>query len=85
MNGDKIPDKNKKKRLKIAMLTTTFFPQVGGAEHSIKWLAETLAEKGHEVYLFTPYEADEFINTDERVFLKRIVVERKYAHGKVEI
>lgn len=52
------------------MLATTFFPKVGGAEYQVKWLAEGLAKRGHEVYLFTPYEADEFINTDERVFLK---------------
>ena len=58
------------KKLKIAMLTTTFFLQVGGAEYQVKWLAEELAKREHEVYLFRPYVAEVFINTDERVFLK---------------
>lgn len=65
------------KRLKIAMLTTTFFPQVGGAEYQVKWLAEELAKKGHEVYLFTPYEAEEFIDVDDRGFPKNIALRRK--------
>ena len=65
------------KKLKIAMLTTTFFPQVGGAEYQVKWLAEVLAKKGHEVYLFTPYEAEEFIDVDDRGFPKNIALRRK--------
>ena len=65
------------KKLKIAMLTTTFFPQVGGAEYQVKWLAEELAKKGHEVYLFTPYEAEEFIDVDDRGFPKNIAIRKK--------
>lgn len=49
------------KKLKIAMITTTFFPNVGGAEYQVKWLAEELVYRGHEVYLFTPYNADEYL------------------------
>ena len=59
------------------MLTTTFFPQVGGAEYQVKWLAEELAKKGHEVYLFTPYEAEEFIDVDDRGFPKNIAIRKK--------
>lgn len=62
------------KKLKIAMVTTTFFPQVGGAEYQVKWLAEGLAKKEHEVYLFTPYDAEEFIDSDERGFPKNIAL-----------
>lgn len=65
------------KKLKIAMLTTTFFPQVGGAEYQVKWLAEELAKKGHEVYLFTPYGAEEFIDVDDRGFPKNIALRKK--------
>ena len=68
------------KKLKIAMLTTTFFPQVGGAEYQVKWLAEELAKRGHEVYLFTPYEAEEFIDVNERGFPKNIAVRKKNAN-----
>ena len=63
------------------MLTTTFFPQVGGAEYQVKWLAEELAKRGHEVYLFTPYEADEFIDADERGFPKNIALRKRNANG----
>lgn len=69
------------KKLKIAMLTTTFFPQVGGAEHSVKWLAEELAKRGHEVYLFTPYEAEEFIDVNERGFPKNIALRKRGANS----
>ena len=62
------------------MLTTTFFPQVGGAEYQVKWLAEELAKRGHEVYLFTPYEAEEFIDVNERGFPKNIAVRKKNAN-----
>jgi len=68
------------KKLKIAMLTTTFFPQVGGAEYQVKWLAEELAKRGHEVYLFTPYEAEEFIDVNERGFPKNIALRKKNAN-----
>ena len=68
------------KKLKIAMLTTTFFPQVGGAEYQVKWLAEELAKKGHEVYLFTPYEAEEFIDVDDRGFPKNIALRERGAN-----
>jgi glycosyltransferase involved in cell wall biosynthesis len=68
------------KTLKIAMLTTTFFPQVGGAEYQVKWLAEELAKRGHEIYLFTPHEAEEFIDMDERGFPKNIVLRNKSAN-----
>jgi len=69
------------KRLKIAMLTTTFFPQVGGAEYQVKWLAEELAKRGHEVYLFTPYEAEEFIDVNERGFPKNISLRKQGANS----
>ena len=59
MDKDKVQE-DKMKKLKIAIVTTTFFPQVGGAEYQIKWFAEELAKRGHEVYLFTPYEAEEY-------------------------
>ncbi|HIH97295.1 MAG TPA: glycosyltransferase family 4 protein [Thermoplasmata archaeon] len=68
-------------KLKIAMLTTTFFPQVGGAEHSVKWLAEELAKRGHEVYLFTPYEANEFIEKNEKGFPKNISLRKGSANS----
>ena len=68
------------KKLKIAMLTTTFFPQVGGAEYQVKWLAEELAKKGHEVYLFTPYGAEEFIDVDDRGFPKNIALRERGAN-----
>ncbi|NMX21343.1 hypothetical protein C5S30_02675 [ANME-1 cluster archaeon GoMg4] len=68
-------------RLKIAMLTTTFFPQVGGAEYQVKWLAEELAKRGHEVYLFTPYEANEFIDVNERGFPKNIALRKRGANS----
>ena len=68
------------KKLKIFMLTTTFFPQIGGAEYQVKWLAEELTKRGHEVYLFTPYEAEEFIDMDERGFPKNIVLRNKNAN-----
>ena len=69
------------KKLKIAMLTTTFFPQVGGAEHSVKWLAEELAKRGHEMYLFTPYEAEEFIDVNKRGFPKNIALRKRGANS----
>ena len=69
------------KRLKIAMLTTTFFPQVGGAEYQVKWLAEELARRGHEVYLFTPYEAEEFIDVNKRGFPKNISLRKQGANS----
>ena len=69
------------KKLKIAMLTTTFFPQVGGAEYQVKWLAEELAKRGHEVYLFTPYEANEFIEKNEKGFPKNISLRKKGANS----
>jgi glycosyltransferase involved in cell wall biosynthesis len=68
-------------RLKIAMLTTTFFPQVGGAEYQVKWLAEELAKRGHEVYLFTPYEAEEFIEKNEKGFPKNIALRKRGANS----
>jgi len=68
------------KKVKIFMLTTTFFPQVGGAEYQVKWLAEELAKKGHDVYLFTPYGAEEFIDVDERGFPKNIVLRNESAN-----
>ena len=68
-------------RLKIAMLTTTFFPQVGGAEYQVKWLAEELARRGHEVYLFTPYEAEEFIEKNEKGFPKNISLRKRGANS----
>ena len=69
------------KKLKIAMLTTTFFPQVGGAEYQVKGLAEELAKRGHEVYLFTPYEAEEFIEKNENDFLKNIALRKRGANS----
>jgi glycosyltransferase involved in cell wall biosynthesis len=69
------------KKLKIAMLTTTFFPQVGGAEYQVKWLAEELAKRGHEVYLFTPYEAEEFIEKKENGFPKNIALRKRGANS----
>ena len=69
------------KKLKIAMLTTTFFPQVGGAEYQVKWLAEELAKRGHEVYLFTPYVAEEFIDVNERGFPKNIALRKRGANS----
>jgi len=69
------------KKLKIAMLTTTFFPQVGGAEYQVKWLAEELAKRGHEVYLFTPYEADEFLEKNENGFPKNIALRKRGANS----
>jgi len=68
-------------KLKIFMITTTFFPKVGGAEYQIKWLAEELAKKGHEVYLFTPYEADEFIEKNEFCFPKNISLRKGGANS----
>lgn len=68
-------------KLKIAMLTTTFFPQVGGAEYQVKWLAEELAKRGHEVYLFTPYEAEEFIEKNEYGFPKNISLRKRGANS----
>jgi len=68
------------KKLKIAMLTTTFFPQVGGAEYQVKWFAEELTKRGHEVYLFTPYEAEEFIDVNERGFPKNIALRKRNAN-----
>lgn len=63
------------------MLTTTFFPQVGGAEYQVKWLAEELAKRGHEVYLFTPYVAEEFIDVNERGFPKNIALRKRGANS----
>ena len=63
------------------MLTTTFFPQVGGAEYQVKWLAEELAKRGHEVYLFTPYDAEEFIDVNERGFPKNISLRKGSANS----
>ena len=69
------------KKLKIFMLTTTFFPQVGGAEYQVKWLAEELTKRGHEVYLFTPYEAEEFIEKQESGFPKNIALRERGANS----
>ena len=79
MDKDKVQE-DKMKKLKIAIVTTTFFPQVGGAEYQIKWFAEELAKRGHEVYLFTPYEAEEFIDIDDRGFPKNIALRKKNAN-----
>ncbi|MBP2029964.1 glycosyltransferase involved in cell wall biosynthesis [Methanohalophilus levihalophilus] len=62
---------------KIAMLTTTFFPQVGGAEYQVKWLAEELSKNGNEVSLFTPYEANGFIESYGKYPLVNISLRKK--------
>ena len=67
------------KKLKIAIITTTFFPQIGGAEYQIKWFAEELAKRDHEVYLFTPYDAEEFIDVGENGFPKNIALRKRDA------
>lgn len=63
-----------KKKIKVAMLTTTFFPQVGGAEYQIKWLTEELAKNGNEVYLFTPYDASQFIHSEYKTSISNIAL-----------
>ena len=66
-----------KKNIKIAIMTTTFFPQVGGAEYQVKWLAEELSNEGNHVFLFTPYDSSEFIDSSSDNFLLNIPLRKK--------
>ncbi len=69
--------------MKIFILTTTFFPQVGGAEYQVKWLAESLAERGHEVYLFTPYDAQNYIDKTNG-FPKNIALRKRGSSSLID-
>ena len=44
--------------MNICLLTTTFFPLIGGLEIVVHNLATALADLGHKVYLVTPYRKD---------------------------
>lgn len=43
----------KKRKLKIAQLTPYYFPSIGGVEVAVKYISEELAERGHDVLVFT--------------------------------
>ena len=43
------------KKLKIALLATSFLPSKGGAEIGLSNLANLLSRKGHQVYVIIPF------------------------------
>jgi len=44
-----------RKKLKIAMLTAFYFPHLGGTERYVDDLSQALAERGHDITIFTAY------------------------------
>lgn len=42
--------------MNIGLFTDTYFPQINGVGTSVHTLAEGLRKRGHNVYIFTPYD-----------------------------
>jgi len=60
--------------MKIAMLTSFYAPHQGGTERYVKDLSEALAERGHEITIFTHTAAEK--RTSEKNRIPRISIER---------
>lgn len=52
-------------KMKIVITNTTYPPTVSGAALVAQRLAESLAERGHEIYAFAPSDKGEFYQTKE--------------------
>ena len=50
--------------MNICLLTSTFFPLIGGLEIVVHNLATALTYLGHNVYLVTPYRGNRKLDKD---------------------
>lgn len=54
--------------MNIGIFTDTYFPQLNGVATSVQTLRRELEKKGHQVYIFTPYDPRQQQETDDHIF-----------------
>ncbi len=54
--------------MKIGIFSDTYMPQINGVVTSIQMLKKQLEKRGHEVYVFTPYDPKQKYEPDSHVF-----------------
>lgn len=54
--------------MNIGIFSDTYFPQLNGVATSIQTLSRELRKKGHNVYIFTPYDPRQQHEPDENIF-----------------
>lgn len=54
--------------MNIGIFSDTYFPQLNGVATSIQTLSRELRKKGHNVYIFTPYDPRQPQEPDENIF-----------------
>ena len=53
--------------MKIALVTTSFLPKIGGAEFVVHYLAHHWAKQRHEVCVFNPTTDDSYFDDNYEV------------------
>ena len=54
--------------MNVGIFSDTYFPQLNGVATSIQTLSRELRKKGHNVYIFTPYDPRQTQEPDENIF-----------------
>lgn len=54
--------------MNIGIFTDTYFPQLNGVATSVQTLRRELEKRGHQVYIFTPYDPRQQQETDDHIF-----------------
>ena len=54
--------------MNIGIFTDTYFPQLNGVRNFRTDLAAGTEKRGHQVYIFTPYDPRQQQETDDHIF-----------------
>ncbi|AMG67612.1 glycosyltransferase family 4 protein [Providencia stuartii] len=64
--------------MNILLLNTSFFPQVGGVENSLRSISESLTRNGHTVTIITSNNGDNTLSKNENLFGAKVI---RYKHN----